>query len=441
MSTDEVFQFVELIAEETGRNAKEELLREFLDDEVFRKVVELAYNPLITFGVLNVSARDVPYRGEGQFSEATWTLLRDLSNREATGGLARELVKLELMSLTEESGDLLLRILAKDLRAGITVKLINEARPGTLPSFPYMRCSLPKDVDLGSFPWEIGVYSQEKADGMFVNINLVGTDDASMYTRVGQPLDFSKMRRPLEDMLEKLPHGMQYHGEVVVFRGGGPMHRKESNGVMNRILKGGSFESGTYPVVFLWDAIPLDCVKDKGSCLVPYGLRFKTLIDRIGGDRRTTAVRLISTRVVNSYEEAKKHFEEMVESGKEGTIFKSPDAIWRDGTSRQQVKMKLEKEADLRVVGISAGTGKNQETFGSLICQTEDGLLVVGVSGFTDEERREIFGKYDTEWKDAIVAVKYNSVISSGDEYSLYLPRFVEKRSDKQTADSLADLI
>jgi hypothetical protein len=77
--------------------------------------------------------------------------------------------------------------------------------------------------------------------------------------------------------------------------------------------------------------------------------------------------------------------------------------------------------------------------FGSITCQSSDSKLVVNVSGFTDDLRKDIFNRKD-ELYGTIVTVRSNNIMpptSSNVYYSLFLPRFVEFRKDKTEADSL----
>ena len=82
--------------------------------------------------------------------------------------------------------------------------------------------------------------------------------------------------------------------------------------------------------------------------------------------------------------------------------------------------------------------------FGSLKCRTCDHLLEVNVSGFSDALRREIWENID-EWTGngqggAIITVISNEILlpsQSNPLHSLFLPRFEERRHDKDKADSL----
>jgi DNA ligase-1 len=219
--------------------------------------------------------------------------------------------------------------------------------------------------------------------------------------------------------------------------------REQSNGVLNSVLKGGHFEPHQWPVYQVWDAIPLEYVKEKGKYLDPYRLRLARVISPLRNNKGDF-ISLIPTRICRSLEEAYKHYGGLLAKGKEGTIIKDPRAIWRDGNSREMCKLKLEVDVDLIAVDLLPGEGKNESTFGSILCRTSDCLLEVAVSGFTDNQRKEIHENWLETYAGAIMTVKANSVMKPQnlvDKYSLFLPRHVEFRSDKTEADSLQRVI
>jgi ATP-dependent DNA ligase len=96
--------------------------------------------------------------------------------------------------------------------------------------------------------------------------------------------------------------------------------------------------------------------------------------------------------------------------------------------------MKAELEADLRVTGFLAGSGKYAGKIGSLLVESADGKVKSAVgTGLDDEER-----SYDPSvFIGQIVAVKYNAMIEDKKTgaKSLFLPVFVEVRDDKTVAD------
>jgi DNA ligase-1 len=138
-------------------------------------------------------------------------------------------------------------------------------------------------------------------------------------------------------------------------------------------------------------------------------------------------------------DEAKAHYREMLEAGKEGIILSEPHAPWVDSTSKFKIKFKLTATCELVITGWRPGKNKNKDLFGSLICESSDGLLEVAVSGFTDSHRKEIFESIDS-YIGTIMSVDSNMIMEpsrDGKKWSLFLPRFAEFRKDKTEADSL----
>ena len=429
MDSNEIFSFLELIAEEPGKIAKVDYLRDFLQDDDFRKVVQYAYDPLVTFGVLQLSETSHGSRG---FNEDTWILLDLLKDRDITGNEAKDCIYNELEQLDVESQTLLRRILKKDLRGGFSTKSINAAMPGTVPVFPYMRCSTEEEAHPELWDYSDGVFSQEKADGLFVNVNVLGKGDLTLTTRYGQ--EFPKGIG--EYFLRELCEDFQYHGEIVVYNHADRLERKISNGIVNSLLKGGALPENHYLCFFLWDMIPVGVIRHGMKYSVPYADRIIMLAKEVA-KCKSRSVSLIPYEKVYSWEQAENHFEKLVGEGLEGTVLKKPTAEWKDGTSRDQVKKKKEKECDLKIIGFIEGKGKYKNNLGSIVCVSEDGEVSVSVSGMTDDKREEIW-QYQDVWLERIITVKYTEVIRDKylDGYSLFSPRFVEERFDKIEADS-----
>lgn len=444
MNSTEIFEALQFIADEPSTNAKITYLSEFLDNEDFRLVVQMAYDPFITFGIKNLELSNLKV-GKRTFGNFTYVILGKLKGRDLTGNAARESVWLELNGMNEESIELFKRIVDGNLKAGFDVKSVNKARKGTLPEICYMRCSLPSHVDLDNWDWKHGIVSQMKADGLFVNISNPLNGDVTIHTRKGQPFDCSAFPELTKAFKEFMACGEQYHGELLVLRDGKFLSRKDGNGVLNSIRLGGDWRPSDKPHVVIWDVISLTALLAK-KCNVKYIDRLH-LIDRydvLSGENNIVGQHIskIESRIVFSIEEAKQHYVEMRKIGLEGTVIKKKSAIWKDGTSKEQVKFKDEKPCDLRILAMNVGSGKNLKTFGSLLCTTECGELQVSVSGFTDEQRQDIYDNFERHWNQALIHVKYNELTqNSKGEYSLFLPRFDGEAFDKTEADSLARII
>lgn len=462
MNTAEIYNAIERIAGISSTKAKLEELKRHIGDDMFRKVCLYAYHPHYAYGLKDSLDDLVPFSSEGRdFTEGTWDVLDALIDGSLSGNEAIGQVNFELSMMNAESGALLKRIIRKDLRCGISKTTINKAHPGLIPEFPYMRCCLPKDANFDKFSWKEGCISQEKADGMFANVNAYRGGKIEIYGREGNPFNKQKFTALVLEMAERLcpfpdqsASGWQYHGEILVERDGKVLPREIANGIINS-LNNGDYELASNERVLyqVWDRITLEAVIEKKHNMF-YHWRFTHLVQHLmrSLDERIKnpyhgkppfAVNMIPTKVVHSLEEAKAHFKEMTAQGKEGTILKDGRGIWKNGTSKEQVKFKVEFDCDLKIVGFVDGqkATKNEGRVGSITCESADGKLRVDVS-IKGEAMRDDVDANKANWLGKIMTVKANNIMpptESNELYSLFLPRFVESRYrvDKSEADSL----
>lgn len=450
MSGSATFELIERIAAESSTNAKLALVKEGVQSPFFCRVLEYALDPTKTFYFTAKTLPDLPPARSTTCSDwrtETWALLDMLASRALSGASALTAVQLELNVLDQPSANLLRRVILKDLRAGFGSTITNKACKGLIPEFPYMRCSLPKHVKLETWPWAKGVFSQEKADGMFANVDYSisdGSYQVSIRSRQGLEFPMGEFAQIADEVRQRFIGECQYHGEFLVEVDGVVAPREIGNGIMNRVLSGGSFEANERPIYKVWDVIPLSDVKPKGKSARPYAARITDLITMLRLNLVDNgAISLIETRIVRSLGEAYAHSAELMKKGKEGTVIKRPDAIWFDGTSKELVKLKLEFEVDLKVTGIVEGrTGtKNEGRAGSLTCESSDGLLRVDVT-VKNEAMRDTVDASPEDWVGRVIAVVANDIMApseSSELHSLFLPRMVEAayRTDKTEADDL----
>jgi len=427
------------IAATSSKNEKLALLTAHRDDADLREFLRVTYEPRINFYQRKVDP--------AAMTEADLSTIRPVFNRGfihdvvtviagriVRGNLAKRWLAARYNGFaTQWERDMLDWLIGRDVRAGFSESTINKVWPNLVTDVPYMRCCLPKDAKLVAFPWRSGVYSQIKADGMYAEID--HDDEVRVQTRNGSPLPVDALQELVGAVQLYLPRGYRYHGEMLVRRNGEYLSRQEGNGILNKLLQSGEKPDGVEICYEVWDMIPRTASVAKGKCETPYRDRFAPLCDAMRGSS-SPYLMVIETKLVESYEEAMEHYRDALARGLEGTIIKHPLAIWKDGTSKEQVKMKVEFEIDLKVFGYEEGTGKAMGMLGALRCESEDGRLKVKVgSGFSDAQRKDIWARKDLN----IITVKSNSIMppTRKDDYSLFLPIFVEERLDKKTADTL----
>jgi DNA ligase-1 len=436
-----ILDILDELAADGSRLAKEAILKREKDNLLLKKVFVAALDQSIQYYIRKIPPYTGRVIGSGQTLSYGISCLDALADRTFTGHAAVEFLNDILNNLSFDDAIVVERIIKRDLRCGVSESTVNKIWPGLIKDFPYMRCSLLSGVKIEKFSWKDGVYSQLKADGMFVNCN-VTEDSVHLLSRAGSEFPIEKFEKLATHAAFHLRANTQTHGELLIRKAGVVLPRTTGNGIFNSVLKGGDFAEDEEVIYEVWDQIPLDEVKSKGIYEVPYSKRLYLLTNQLEHEALDPCIRLIETKLVYSMEEALEHYQEKLAEGFEGTIIKDANFPWKDGTSKFQVKMKLFIDVDLIVVGFNPGNGKNADTFGSIECESSDGLLTVNATGFTDEQRIDINNRRE-EILHSIVTVKSNMILKPkhmGSRWSMFLPNVVEFRQDKKVADSLEQI-
>lgn len=420
-----------------GKKDKLEIVKTFTPNDL--AMAQAALDPTVSYYIAKL---DVPHTtGSAEFDAPEWDLLDALASRKLTGNAALEQVGFSLHDLHPDDGEVLRRIILKDLRAGIGANTVNTAFPGAIPDFPYMRCSLPKDSSIDKWDWSLGVFCQLKADGSFARVARTTHGSVLVTTRQGNTYpDIPALAKLTEDALWCFKPGTETHGELTIWINGELQPRTIGNGMLNSLQQGGSLPPGAEIRFDCWDQIPLEFAVPKGKVKTPYTLRYDLLKAQVEAAGRSS-IMLIEGSIVHSKDEALALYRSILARGLEGVILKHPLMEWADNTSKDSVKFKLEVDLDLEIVGFNPGTPgtRTEATFGSLRVQSLDGLLEADVAGFKrdmeqylHENRDSVLGK--------VLCVRANAIAhpsESNPKHSLFHPRFVELRDDKYEADTL----
>jgi DNA ligase 1 len=444
MNSLQIFDIIEQIAATSSKNEKQALVAASISDDLFKRVIVAALDPLTSYGISKRPLTET--NGDGVFHAGTWAIVDALAARRLTGNNAIDAVRGEMEYLEPKSSELFWRIVKKDLRAGFGAETVNKVSKGLIQAFPYMRCVLPADAKFDTWDWAAGAFSQQKADGAFTNVDHDHAGVVRLTTRQGNELPIEQFARVEADVRVRLAKGTQTHGEILVMVDGKVAERAIGNGILNRVLSGDIFAENEVPVFFAWDQIPLASVQPKGEYKVPYRTRFKALFEQLSDS--FSSVRLIPTTIVHSLAEAYAHCTSLQGEGKEGTVLKNGAGFWKDTKSgnKDVVKLKLEVDVDLvtkEILDGEPGT-KNEGRAGRVRMETRDGLLSVNVAVKNEKLRNEIDANRAV-FVGRIWTVRFNEVTAPSDSnplHSLFLPRMAEDwyRTDKDVADTLAEV-
>lgn len=445
-----LYELIVKLRELSGSKNKIAFLNNNSTNKLLERFLSAVYNPRLNYYMVKYEAASA---AEKAFDDAEveniLSSLTQLSQREVTGNAAQELVKEFTSTISKEAQELLHCALKRDIRASVAAATLLKVWPGLIHVEPYQRCVLEKDSKGSIADW--GLYiSQLKADGMFVSLDMTNEHISS---RNGTVFPNSKPFRDLIDFVMNkyaaispvFDHTIE--GELLIEKDGVILIRAESNGMLNSLLQSGEeLPEGCKLIFKVWDVLPTAKRIYKGEFNRPYKERLALLETFLAYDEVEQA-HIIETQYFNTYKECVEHFLGLIAKGEEGTIVKHPNATWIDGDNKHQIKLKIEAECDLKIVGFNPAdeTSKHKSTFGSLMMQSSDGLLEVGVTGLKDDMRKNLWDMKDQLIAgEAIVSVRFNDIMKpkkDGELHSLFLPRFIELRLDKKEPDSLERVI
>lgn len=431
------YDIIKQLEQEPSTNAKLEILKQHKENPELREFFYLSLSPEEIFYIKKIPSLDNwnGYNSEEEYSSLDWAMgkLFDLSSRKYTGDIGKEHLCFILSSITPENANLIERIIKKDPNCGIDYKTVNKIWPGLIKVFPVALCERNNEKTRKniSFP----AYIQTKMDGLRI-CAIVENGNVSFRSRNGKLIDLKGcLEKGFVDMAED--QNFMFDGEAICYRNGELLPRKESNGILNKAIKGTiTLEEADLVHIVLWDMILLDDFWSE-KCEKSYQLRLFEVDHKIGYFN-PDKIEAIPTQIVWSWEGAEKTFVTCLSKGLEGCIVKEKSSIWENKRLKNHIKLKAEKSADLLCVGTEPHS-KNPAMIGSLILQTLCGKLECGCgSGMSDKDRlrsKEYF-------IDKVIEVKYNEIIEkeNSNVKSLFLPIFKMVRLDKSVANTLEEL-
>lgn len=432
------------VASTSSRNKKESILLGEKQNHELHAVVKATYDPFTQYyvrGVVEVEDNSLDPLEPMELIEAVGHLSL-LKERVYTGHKARDYVARINEALSEDDRDTFAKIIGRDLKIGASGKTFNKIWPGIIKEYPCMLASSYSEKNIAeiSFP----ALSQTKMDGMRCNIIVHSDGRVEVKSRAGRLFEthgvFDEEAIRIRDFIDQHNEGwyVVLDGELLCHDSNMEiLPRQISNGICNKANKGTITELEAQKLTLVvWDYIPEPVFEGDVEDPLMYIERYNMLYN-LFCEEALSRFMLVETTEVANLDEARAHYKEMLDDGQEGTILKDKTVGWSNSRSKLTVKFKEIKDIDLRVIGWNEGTGKNKGLLGALVCETEDGKIKVKVgTGFSDEQRK-IYTKDFVLGK--IVELEYNMRISSGgdrDHDSLFLPRFIELREDKDIANS-----
>jgi hypothetical protein len=148
-----MLNFLNLLAETASTNDKLAILESAKNDTNKRLVFELAYNPRIKFWIKKrpESSYFSTVYHKGDLTKALNELVENIANRKLTGNAAIKFVSNLLNNLTKFDQEVLYRVIERDLKCGVNVKLINKVWKDLIPEYPVLPKKLKKILNIQLF--------------------------------------------------------------------------------------------------------------------------------------------------------------------------------------------------------------------------------------------------------------------------------------------------
>jgi DNA ligase-1 len=426
----------------TSRIDKEQILiNAFMTGQrEFFKGAQLAYDPLITFGVKKVALIEEADDEPGDYTFADFlALANDLRTRKLTGHAARDAINAAAMRCHVETWNMFYRrILLKDFKAGVEQSTINkilkklasedDAKDFIVPEFS---CQLAED---GMKP----VHHKKVSGRKMLDIKLDGMrlltvldkeqGTVNQYTRTGKLNEnFSEIREGLLKLLPELKTSLVLDGEVI---------STSFQDLMTQVNRREGVDTKAARLA-LFDIIPLDAFR-AGKWNVEQVLRQEILAEMETSGlfkKYCNGLVYVIPKVTvdldtDAGQETFKEFnKQAIESDYEGIMVKDPKAPYICKRNVGWLKIKPFIEVSLEVIGIEEGEpdGKYKGKLGALKCQGEDDGKEIEVfvgSGISDIQR-DLWWKNPALVMGMIVEVRADcfTLEAGGTVYSLRFPR------------------
>ena len=420
-----------------SQKTKQDLIKNNYSKEL-EYLLKVALDPFLTTKLHKLPAlEESPYQLDGDIFERFKDLTSKLFNAPAANDKLRE-EAFEIVNcypLTFEERKILGKVLTKRLNIGIGAKLINKSFGKEVIPDPSLMLALDDENEIKKWG---SIICEEKYDGVRV-IAFVSGNEVKFYTRAFNEIPNNYLEKISEECLALIKNsGLQgewfFDGELT------DLNRKSVSGKVTQMLKGKPMNSiGDDLIYNVFDLEDADTLKS-GKGIIPFNVRRSTL-EGVFNTYKTSSLVLADSFLTKEKEDIYAYYNKIVANGGEGVILKNPEHVYECKRSKNWIKLKEVNDCDLVITGWYPGEGKREGFIGGFYCEDKSGTIKVKVgAGFTDKDLENL-SKDPDSLAGSICAIQYNVIISDkNNNWSLFLPRFIEIRNDKDIADDMSSL-
>lgn len=425
-----IIEIIKLIENTSSTNNKIKIIKENSDNELFKKVLYYTYNPDLQYGFSEEKLRKGLDDNNNNNTiiktfipewRTPFSMLDELS-KSNINDMLRMLVYYYINNVWNDYKELLIRILAKDLRIGCNIKNINKAIPNLIPTFGVMLAESYFKQKTNYINGREFIITQ-KLDGNRLVI-IKENNEIKFYTRQGKEMTGLP---EIEKDMKELPNGFVYDGELIAEN----PNNLPSDELFTITMKEARKKGIKKGLVFnCFDIIPLEDF-NKGICKTPCSDRKLNLSNILKDKNLNYIIEVPILYKGSDEEEIIKWIKWAKENNMEGIMINLSESPYECKRSKYILKGKVFQDVDLKVVDYQEGKGNLKNTLGALIVEYKNNKVSVG-SGYTLEERNNIWNTKN-DIINRIITVQYFEEIKDKKTglYSLRFPVFKQIRNDK----------
>lgn len=416
---NEFKSFVDSMNVTNSRNIKKSILSSFTEDEAVRYFLDYLYNPYIVTGIsVKKLEKNVNYPDDPRINS-----MRDVieyikqhnSGRDKDVAVVRNYIE----KLNDDIKQFAYDIITKKIRIGVDVKTINDVFGNFIPTFNVQLAN--KYFDKPEYLVGKDFTVTNKIDGgRIVAIKENGL--VKMYTRAGKEYEgLVEIEKELENLKAD---NFVIDGEITLLNTKG-LNSKEQYKQTMMITRRKGNKSGVKILAF--DLLPLKHFKEQIST-VPYSYRRKKLVKHFSNLKFIKVLEALyvgsDTTMIN------KLLKQQMNKGEEGVMVNVNNAPYSFKRTDDLLKVKKMQDADLKVVDLEEGNGRNKGKLGAFIVEYKGNTVKVG-SGISDELRDKVWSNKEKYIGVTIEVQYFEETTNQEGGKSLRFPVFLDFRFDK----------
>ena len=392
----EIIEIINQLRNENSTNGKIAILKGNANNENLKKVLYYTYNNSLQYGFSEKKLREL-LANITQLNEITWNngfdMIEKLASENINNSLRVDVITF-LSTKSVEEQDLWIYILTKDLKCGISSKIINKAIPKLIPEF-----NIQQAYPLDKYPFKKKEWFvlEEKLNG--INCSYV---NGIMLSRQGKEIiNLSHLTKELEQLSFK---NYYFNGELVRHNEGeltNGENFRETTSIVNS-----DAEDKTNIDLIVFDLLPLEEFYDGKS-----KLKYKDRLNQLKQLKQEAEEKgLVHLYIPKIYYEGDdntvidKYLDQATREDKEGLMC-IKNGVWKNKRSSTILKVKKFMNADCEIIGYEEGTGRLEGKLGAFVIDYKGNKVNVG-SGFLENERIE-FWQHRDDYIGRILQVKF----------------------------------